>query len=326
MQPSSLVFVVVVVAWAAYVAMHWARRREELATARTMDRFTETMRVLDHRSALAGADDGRVVHRSYVGSPARAAAPTRPTEAVPVPMPAHQSESFVTAGPRPPRAVRGVTFLVALAAVVLSPLLAAFGVVQWWVVPVALVALAGSVVWLRMAVVAERAARRERRRLARERRSVGTRSADAGRRVVRPAAPAPRRVARPADLPTASVEPTTEETSSDHEVTDTSPAADEVFDVARPVVVESDAPDVDTSVAADPGVVATETAGEVVVPVARLDEDDVPDTWDPRPVPRPTYTMKARAPQRPAVAPQVEELDAMLWQEQQAARLRAVND
>mgnify|MGYP002652999326 CR=1 FL=1 len=58
----------------------------------------------------------------------------------------------------------------------------------------------------------------------------------------------------------------------------------------------------------------------------RLDEDDVPDTWDPRPVPRPTYTMKARAPQRPAVAPQVEELDAMLWQEQQAARLRAVND
>ena len=90
---------------------------------------------------LAGADDGRVVHRSYVGSPARAAAPTRPTEAVPVPMPAHQSESFVTAGPRPPRAVRGVTFLVALAAVVLSPLLAAFGVVQWWVVPVALVAL-----------------------------------------------------------------------------------------------------------------------------------------------------------------------------------------
>mgnify|MGYP007079179453 FL=1 len=78
--------------------------------------------------------------------------------------------------------------------------------------------------------------------------------------------------------------------------------------------------------AADPGVVATETADEVVVPVARLDEDDVPDTWDPRPVPRPTYTMKARAPQRPAVAPQVEELDAMLWQEQQAARLRAVND
>jgi hypothetical protein len=27
-----------------------------------------------------------------------------------------------------------------------------------------------------------------------------------------------------------------------------------------------------------------------------LDEDDIPLTWDPVPVPRPTYTMKAMAP------------------------------
>lgn len=37
--------------------------------------------------------------------------------------------------------------------------------------------------------------------------------------------------------------------------------------------------------------------------MARLvDEDDIPLTWDPVPVPRPTYTMKARA-ERPQAAP-----------------------
>jgi hypothetical protein len=33
-----------------------------------------------------------------------------------------------------------------------------------------------------------------------------------------------------------------------------------------------------------------------MVPI--LDEDDMPLTWDPVPVPRPTYTMKAKAERR----------------------------
>ena len=37
-----------------------------------------------------------------------------------------------------------------------------------------------------------------------------------------------------------------------------------------------------------------------MVPI--VDEDDIPLTWDPVPVPRPTYTMKAKA-ERPEVAP-----------------------
>ena len=41
-------------------------------------------------------------------------------------------------------------------------------------------------------------------------------------------------------------------------------------------------------------------AAEVMVPI--VDEDDIPLTWDPVPVPRPTYTMKAKA-ERPEVAP-----------------------
>ena len=41
-------------------------------------------------------------------------------------------------------------------------------------------------------------------------------------------------------------------------------------------------------------------AAEVMVPI--VDEDDIPLTWDPVPVPRPTYTMKAKA-ERAEVAP-----------------------
>ena len=37
-----------------------------------------------------------------------------------------------------------------------------------------------------------------------------------------------------------------------------------------------------------------------MVPI--VDDDDIPLTWDPVPVPRPTYTMKAKAP-RAEVAP-----------------------
>lgn len=35
-------------------------------------------------------------------------------------------------------------------------------------------------------------------------------------------------------------------------------------------------------------------------PVLLVDEDDIPLTWDPVPLPRPTYTLKARAPEVPA--------------------------
>jgi hypothetical protein len=41
-------------------------------------------------------------------------------------------------------------------------------------------------------------------------------------------------------------------------------------------------------------------ADDVMVPI--MDEDDMPLTWDPVPVPRPTYTMKAKA-ERPDVEP-----------------------
>ncbi|HYO86033.1 MAG TPA: hypothetical protein VES01_06205, partial [Dermatophilaceae bacterium] len=50
MSPSSLIFVVVIATWAGYLVLHVARRREHLATARNVDRFSEHMRVLQRRA------------------------------------------------------------------------------------------------------------------------------------------------------------------------------------------------------------------------------------------------------------------------------------
>lgn len=49
-SPSSLIFVVVLLIWATYLSLHVARRREQLSTARSVDRFSAHMRVLQRRS------------------------------------------------------------------------------------------------------------------------------------------------------------------------------------------------------------------------------------------------------------------------------------
>jgi hypothetical protein len=48
-QPSSLVFVAIVVGWAAYLLPQWLRRRDALAQSRGKDRHSSTLRVLDRR-------------------------------------------------------------------------------------------------------------------------------------------------------------------------------------------------------------------------------------------------------------------------------------
>jgi hypothetical protein len=46
---------------------------------------------------------------------------------------------------------------------------------------------------------------------------------------------------------------------------------------------------------AEPGAAGQTTAAQTTPAVPLVDEDDIPLTWDPVPVPRPTYTMKAVA-------------------------------
>ncbi|HET7475360.1 MAG TPA: hypothetical protein VFJ97_04970 [Dermatophilaceae bacterium] len=71
MQPSSLIFLAIIAIWAVPLLQHWVRRREHLATARSVDRFSEAMRVLERRhTPTEGAEP-----RSYLVSPAR---PSRP--------------------------------------------------------------------------------------------------------------------------------------------------------------------------------------------------------------------------------------------------------
>jgi hypothetical protein len=54
-------------------------------------------------------------------------------------------------------------------------------------------------------------------------------------------------------------------------------------------------------VAVDPAEAAVEAPAAHTAPAVPLvDEDDIPLTWDPVPVPRPTYTMKAVASRTPA--------------------------
>jgi len=77
-QPSSLIFLVIVAIWAAYLIQHWVRRREHVATARSVDRFSEAMRVLERRSPLPSSELSAPRPHSYAVKPAS----TRPAVTV----------------------------------------------------------------------------------------------------------------------------------------------------------------------------------------------------------------------------------------------------
>ena len=72
-DPSSLIFVAIIAIWAAYLLGHWVRRRDQLVTARSIDRFSNAMRVLERRGPAPLA---RPVAPTYVVTPARV--PARP--------------------------------------------------------------------------------------------------------------------------------------------------------------------------------------------------------------------------------------------------------
>jgi hypothetical protein len=69
-DPSSLIFVVIIGIWAVYLVQHWVRRREQLATSRSLDRFSDAMRVLERRAPIPVALPVSQ-NRPYVVAPAR---------------------------------------------------------------------------------------------------------------------------------------------------------------------------------------------------------------------------------------------------------------
>jgi hypothetical protein len=168
-QPSSLIFLVLIAIWAAYLLQHWVRRREHLATARSVDRFSDAMRVLERRSPLPDLTPSAPRPRSYAISPA---CPSRPEVAVKRAQtlrPDAPTGSEPGVRPTPifhilagvsARRIRGVSLVAALSlALVVSPL-AAFSRLPWWSVLVVVATLMADVIWLRHAAVTERVAGR----------------------------------------------------------------------------------------------------------------------------------------------------------------------
>lgn len=259
-QPSSLIFVLVVAIWAAYLLQYWIKRRDHLATVRSVDRFSAAMRVLDdHRMRR---DTAEPTPRSYAVAPTRAARPEVTVKHAEAPQRARLVEPVVGA----PRRIRGLTVVTMVVLLPVVLLVTAFGPLPWWVSVAWLVGTAGAFGWLRQAVrvdrVATARARTEQRRAAAPRPT-------ASRTTAPHAAPRRATAARTAAEPTESAVPAR-----------TTPAAAAPFDVAD-VLPEPAAP-----VAEEPAATA----------------EPEPGTWQPTPVPRPMYTMKARA-ERPEPAP-----------------------
>jgi hypothetical protein len=173
-QPSSLIFLVIVAIWVAYLIQHWVRRREHLATARSVDKFSEAMRVLERRTPLpttmlAEAATGRgvkgsrpevVVKHATVSSPLRARRGEAPVpHSVPlIELVPHRSAAEVAL-----RRARGILFLAALVAVPVTFVLSVAHVLKWLSVGIAVALLVGSVVWLRVSALQEQQARKAQR-------------------------------------------------------------------------------------------------------------------------------------------------------------------
>ncbi|HEY7719659.1 MAG TPA: hypothetical protein VH915_12930 [Pedococcus sp.] len=301
MSPSGLIFLVVIAIWAAYFLQHWVRRREQLAIARSVDSFSETMRVLERRAAPA-PDLTEPHPRSYAVTPARPAQPqvlvkrAGSSASSGVAVDADLLEDApVLRGPAPlatGRRMRGLAFLASVATLVASVPLAGFGVLPWLAVAAPVLALAGVLVWMRHGARTEQAARREAARRQRAQRA----EVAAEARSARPAArPAPSRAADP--VPVAADEADHLDDAYGAEPAEEAPAAQpgshDLYDLQA----------VEEAARSRSAEQPHRPAAAAVVPVGPLvDEDDIPLTWDPVPVPRPTYTMKAVA-QRHAPAP-----------------------
>ena len=273
-QPSSLIFLVIVAIWVAYLIQHWVRRREHLATARSVDRFSEAMRVLERRSPLSstmlatasgvpgssgpsasarrpasattssGERSEVFVKRASVSSPLRARTAARGEagpvhEVAPIELVPHRTTAQVVL-----RRVRGVLFLAALVAVPLTLVLSLAHILKWLSVGLAITALVISVVWLRVAAVRDSTARRARR--AELRRMERVRAAGTGRSAV-----------------------------GSGELSATRSDTWSAAEVAGPVT--------------SPAPASTHTPE----PVTEVNLD--PDAWQPVPVPPPTYTLKEPA-------------------------------
>jgi hypothetical protein len=173
-QPSSLIFLVLIAIWAAYLLQHWVRRREHLATARSVDRFSDAMHVLERRSPLPDFDLSMSRPRSYAIGPAhhsRQEDVVKPSQVVRPDVLTAPDVVANAASVRPTRVfrilagvsarrLRGLSLLTSLVLVLVFSALAVVSVLPRWSVLAAGAALIVDVALLRRVAVAQRATRR----------------------------------------------------------------------------------------------------------------------------------------------------------------------
>lgn len=261
MQPSSLIFLVLIAVWASYLLQHWVRRREHLATARSVDRFSEAMRVLERRPALPEPELSGPRAPSYAVSPtrpfrpevvvkrapSRREVPTAPAAAAVRPTRIFHLLASVSA-----RRLRGLSLFVSLLSVLVVAPLVAFSVLSWWSVLLAFMVLVADLAFLRHVALSRRAKD----------------WAEAQ--------------AVEADLDTA-------ELADRHDYFDPEidTQSDSESEIESPF--EPEIPIEATSERMSPA-----ASAELLEPIV-LDVEVDPSAWAPVPVPPPTYTLKAKA-------------------------------
>ena len=151
MELSGLIFVALAVAWAVYLIPKAVRHHDEVASSRSVDRFSSTMRVLARREPVSKRDVRLVVTPGRATSGAEVT--VKPSAAAPTPA---QLRARREAAKRATKRRRRVLGLLVLANVVVATL-AYLQVVEWvWqAVPAGLV-----VVWLVLCRVMVKSERR----------------------------------------------------------------------------------------------------------------------------------------------------------------------
>ena len=168
MQPSSLIFLVLIGIWAAYLLQHWVRRREHLATARSVDRFSDAMRVLERRAPPAEFELSGPPPRSYAISPARPSPlevavkrvhSVRPDVSEVPGVGVRSTRVFHILAGVSARRLRGLSLLASLSLALVVLALCALSLLPWWSVLVVVATVMVDLAWLRRVALSERAAR-----------------------------------------------------------------------------------------------------------------------------------------------------------------------
>lgn len=313
MQPSSLIFVAVVGIWAAFLVQHWVRRREDLATARSADRFSDAIRVLERRPIVSSSEarptlETRLASLSPQPAPAPSASPliarstrivsaagVRPEVIIRTPDAAQPQP--VKRPPRRPvartsvsrkgmlgRRLRAFVALAALVAIPVTVGLAIADLASWWSVAAAAATLLLAVIALRAAAVRERTGRHTGAQLdlARASSAKGASATAKGASATAPDSGAmdgiPAAVGAP--MPRVPEMPDTQGVPDEYERSVPQPAQ---VPAARPAVVAF------ADFGVDPNTVEIDQSIGLGEP------------WSPVAVPPPTYTLKDKAPEPVAV-------------------------